>query len=220
MLRASVSPLDSAGTESHLQQGRKGWAGCSGSRLAQWLLPAARRMNPPAESSSAPRNLPAALEGKPHSLFWAAFLSLFPPLPKIPTKSLTSQHSAVLNHPVLRGKRSYFPPSHLPRATCAAPQPHSSKHSWGSLPTLGHSPAATPWRDRGRQVDGPAVPPSPPPGRPCSLHTVRHPSASPAGSGNRLKANPCPALASGRRARGGPGRSQAAPAVLSSTARH
>lgn len=143
-----------------------------------------------------------------------------PPLPKIPTKSLTSQHSAVLNHPVLRGKRSYFPPSHLPRATCAAPQPHSSKHSWGSLPTLGHSPAATPWRDRGRQVDGPAVPPSPPPGRPCSLHTVRHPSASPAGSGNRLKANPCPALASGRRARGGPGRSQAAPAVLSSTARH
>lgn len=161
-------------------------------------------MNPPAESSSAPRDLPAALEGKPHSLFWAAFLSLFPPLPKIPTKSLTSQRSAVLNHPVLRGKRSYFPPSHLPRATCAAPQPHSSKHSWGSLPTLGHSPAATPWRDRGRQVDGPAVPPSPPPGRPCSLHTVRHPSASPAGSGNRLKANPCPALASGRRARGGP----------------
>lgn len=108
---------------------------------------------------------PPSSSGRQATLpFLGSFLIPSPPLPKIPTKSLTSQRSAVLNHPVLRGKRSYFPPSHLPRATCAAPQPHSSKHSWGSLPTLGHSPAATPWRDRGRQVDGPAVPPSPPQG--------------------------------------------------------
>lgn len=90
MLVTSVSPclsfplwavLALSHTQSRDARAGLGWAGCSGSRRALWFLPAPSRTNSPAESSSGPRDLPAALEGKaklPRSLFWAAFLSLLP----------------------------------------------------------------------------------------------------------------------------------------------